>query len=571
MLLPANFIRLLFLYKHGKIDTELEVFDLKQYTLGIDFGTLSARALLIELDSGHVAADAEFTYPHGILTNEFFGSVAGKTEAYQHPQDYLDAMEHLVAQVLAESGAAAGQISGLGIDFTSCTMLPLTADGTPLCFLPQFQNQPQAYIKLWKHHGAQPQADRITALATETRQPWLARYGGKISSEWMLPKLLETLETAPDVFDATARFVEAGDWLVWLMTGNECHSSCMAGYKGLWSKAAGYPDNGFLRQLDTRLDGLVGSRISPDVHTVGAAHGVACTRTAAAFGLTSATTVCVPIIDAHAALPAAGVVSDGKLMLILGTSACHLIMAKHDVPVPGICGSVEDGIVPGYVTYEAGQGGTGDIFDWYVRRCVPADYAKEAEMAGKSVFTLLDEKAARLRVGQSGLLALDWWNGNRSPLADSDLTGAIFGLSLATRPEEIYRALIEATAFGTKAIVDLYESHGVSVREIFAAGGIAQKNAFLMQVYADVLGKPIRVSGCKQAGSTGSAIIAAAACGHYPTLQAAAAVLGDPCEKEYVPDLKNTAKYALLYAEYQRLTDYFGRGGNNILKTLRDL
>jgi len=541
--------------------------NMSKYAIGMDYGTLSVRGALIDLESGKEAASAEYVYPHAILTDEHFSGITlEKAAAFQHPQDYLDGAADVLGKLL--QGISPADVVGIGLDFTACTVIPVDENAIPLCFLPQFANEPHAYAKLWKHHGAQKEADAINALAARRGETFPARYGGKVDSEWLFPKILETLNKAPAVYEAAARFMEAGDWMTWMLTGREVHGSCMAGYKACWSKKEGFPGNDFLTALDPRLDGLVGTKVSAEVFPTGQKCGEINTYGAALTGLAEGTAVAAPIIDAHSALPAAGVVKPGMLMMILGTSGCYLIMDNEDIDIPGIGGRVEDGTVPGYVAYEAGQGCMGDCFDWMVKNFVPASYAEEAKAAGKNIFALLDEKAQAIAPGESGILVLDWFNGNRSPLADGSLTGGIFGITLSTRPEEIYRGLVESVAFGAKMIVDNYLAHGIAIDEIRAAGGISQKNAFLMQTLADVLGREIRVAETKQAGALGSAVLASVAGGYFADMESAAEKISDRCPTVYTPDLQAQEKLLPLYGEYCRLVDYFGRGGNDVLRKL---
>ena len=529
---------------------------MKKYSIGIDYGTLSARALLIDLERGAEAYQGEFVYPHAILKSDFFDRIALEKEAaLQHPQDYLDALTYLVGEILKQ--VSPDEIAGIGFDFTSCTVLPLTAEGAPLCFLDEFKNNPHAYVKLWKHHGGQAEADMMTELAAKENEPWLCKYGGKVSSEWLFPKLYETYRKAPEVYAKTAKFLEAGEWLVWMLTGKEIRSACMAGYKAQWNAASGYPSNSFWKKLDPGFGDIIGTKISENVLPAGSAAGEVAECGKRLTGLNCGTAVAVPIIDAHSALPAAGVVQPGRLMLIIGTSCCHIVMSEKEIDVPGICGSVRDGIIPGLVAYEAGQTCVGDAFDWFVTNCVPEKYAVEARREGKSTFTYITEKAEKLKPGESGILALDWWNGNRTPYADFDLKGGIVGLTLATKPEEIFRGLIESTAFGTKAIVDLYEKSGIEISEIIAGGGISQKNSLLMQIYADVLGKEIKVTSGAQSGAKGGAIFASVAGGYFENPEVAAAVIADKCTKSYSPVPENTASYEKIYREYIRLCKYF--------------
>lgn len=543
---------------------------MSKYSIGIDYGTLSARALLIDLADGNEVAVSQYKYPHAVMDTHLpDGTVLGDNYALQYPGDYTEALRFTVGELLTLSGVDASDIVGIGIDFTSCTVLPVDVDGVPLCFCDEFRSEPHAYVKLWKHHSASREADEITRVAREEDETRLDIYGGKISSEMFIPKVFETYNNAPDVYRAAARFVEAGDWVTGQLTGTEVCSSCMAGYKALWNKSDGYPSKEFFKKLNPDFEHIIGDKISEKVLPAGTVAGTLCKNGAALTGLCEGTAVAVPIIDAHATLPAAGIVDEGKLMLIIGTSSCHIIMDKEDIAVPGICGRVWDGIIPGLVAYEAGQSCVGDTFDWFVKNCVPSSYEKEAARLGINVFELLQRKAEKLEVGENGLLALDWWNGNRTPYGDYDLTGAIFGYNLKTKPEDIFRALIEATAYGTKAITDLYESCGVSIDSIYAGGGIPQKNTLLVQIYADVLGKEIIVPRNQQSGALGSALFAAVAGGYFPAMKDAAKVLIKSDTITYVPDEANHSKYQKLYNHYSALSKYFAEGGNDVLKSLR--
>ncbi len=544
---------------------------MKKYSIGVDFGTLSARAALIDLENGTEVNVSEYVYPHAIFNgNDISGNNSTDSLAMQlqHPRDYLNALEHTVKNVVSESRISPQAVIGIGFDFTACTMLPIASDGTPLCFLEKHKNEPHAYVKLWKHHGAQAQADEITRLAKENGQKWLDIYGGKVSSEWLFPKIYETLCKAPEVYEDAHRFIEAGDWITLTLTGCESHSSCMAGYKGLWNKENGYPDNEFWAKLDKRMSDIIGTKVSESILPTGTKAGNLNAFGANFLGLCENTSVAVPIIDAHAALPAAGITESGKLMLILGTSSCHIILSENGGNVPNICGSVKDGVIAGLTAHEAGQVCVGDSFDWFVKNCVPESYTVEACEKNISIFSLLNSKAEKLSVGQNGVIALDWFNGNRTPYSDSDLSGLILGLTLHTKPEDIYRAILESTAFGTKAIVDLYEENGVAVDEVYAAGGISRKNSFLMQIYADVLGKKINVTSSSQAAAKGSAIFASVAGGYFENASQAAKILADGIEKTYEPNPANTQKYKKLYESYLSLSEHFAKSCD-IMKALK--
>lgn len=544
------------------------------YTIGVDFGTLSGRAVLVDTTTGEEVAVAVHEYSHGVMDEKLpDGTPLGVDWALQHPQDYLDVFRVTVPMVMKMSMVTPDQVVGVGIDFTACTVLPVKADGTPLCFLDEFRSRPNAWIKLWKHHAAQDEANRLNTIAEQRKEKFLKRYGGKISSEWMIPKIWQTVNEDPGVYDAADRFIEAADWVVWQLTGRETRNTCTAGYKAIWHKHDGYPSNEFFKALHPRMERLVDEKLLRTLIPVGTRAGSITAAAAGLTGLREGTAVAVANVDAHVSIPAVGITSPGKMLAIIGTSTCHMLLGDTEREVPGMCGVVEDGIIEGFFGYEAGQSCVGDHFQWFVENCTPAEYKAEADAAGIDLHTLLTEKAAKLKPGESGLVALDWWNGNRSVLVDVDLTGMIAGMSLITKPEEIYRALIEATAFGTRMIIETFEENGVPVNEFYAAGGIAEKNAFVMQIYADVIKREIRISGSPQAPALGSAMFGAVAAGKadggFDTIMDAARVMAKVKEQTYRPIGENTAIYDRLFAEYRILHDYFGRGANDVMKRLK--
>ncbi len=542
---------------------------MKSYTIGIDFGTLSGRCVLVDTDDGREVAESVYEYPHAVMDESLpEGRKLPPQYALQHPDDYLEVLRHTVRDTLKKAKIPPEQVKGIGVDFTACTLLPVDQNGMPLCLMEAYRNEPHAYVKLWKHHAAQGEADEINKLAKERKEPWLDIYGGKISSEWVLPKVLQVLREAPEIYNAAARFIEAGDWISWMLTGEETHSAPFAGYKALWNAESGYPSDDFMTALDSRLHGFVGTKLSDKVKGIGEIAGSLDDRGAELTGLLAGTPVAMPMIDAHAAMPALHITGDGELMMIVGTSTCHIVNGSAGKNTEGICGYVKDGVIPGLYTYEAGQAAVGDIFDWFVKNDLPASYEREAGEKKIGLHALLREKASRLRPGESGLLALDWLNGNRSVLDDSELTGMVLGLTLRTKPEEIYRAWIEATAYGTRMITDCLEESGVEITHITAAGGIARKDEMMMQIYADVTGKTIRIAGSSQAGALGSAIYAAVAAGIYPSVERAADAMSVPAIKTYAPDEENHRIYNALYEEYKTLHDYFGRGENDVMKRL---
>ncbi len=548
-----------------------------KYTLGIDYGTLSARALLVDVNSGEEIASALYEYPHGVMASWLPDQ---KTKlmpdfALQHPQDYIDALQHTIAEILAKTGVSSEDIIGVCSDFTECSMLPVDRNGIPLCFQEKYRSNPHSYVKLWKHHAAQDEANRLNRIAAERREAFLPRYGGKISSEWMFPKIWQILNEDPDLYHDTAKFMELADWATMQLTGEERKNSCTAGYKSIWHKREGFPTKAFFKELHPELENVIEEKFSNAVYPIGSAAGHVTKEAARLTGLKEGTVVAVGIGDAHAAVPAVGITEPGKMLMIMGTSTCHMMLGDKEVMVPGMCGVVEDGIIPGYYGYEAGQSCVGDHFQWFKDHCVPESYEKEAREKGVNIFSLLDEKAEKLSPGESGLLALDWWNGNRSVLVDVDLTGLILGMTLLTKPEEIYRALIEATAFGTKMIVETFKEHGVPVVELYAAGGIAEKNPLMMQIYSDVTNMDIRIAASPQAAALGSAIYAAVAAGKekggYDDICAAAKNMGKVKDKYYTPDRSSASIYESLYEEYKKLHDYFGRGENTVMKKLKKI
>jgi L-ribulokinase len=550
-----------------------------KYAIGVDFGTETGRAVLVDVANGSEVATAVYPYSHGVIDERL--PIPGEQIllepdwALQDPQDYLRTFQHAIPAVLKQSSVRPEDVIGIGIDFTACTMLPVKRDGTPLCDLPEFRRQPHAWVKLWKHHAAQPEADKINETAWRLDQKWLNRYGGKISSEWFFSKVLQILDEAPEIYAAADRLIEAADWVVWQLTGIETRNSCTAGYKAIWSKREGFPDKFYFKALDPRLENVIDEKMSREIRPIGDRAGGLTEQAAQWTGLKRGTAVAIANVDAHVAVPAATVTETGRMVMIMGTSICHMVLGDAENVVPGMCGYVEDGIIPGLFGYEAGQSCVGDHFAWFVENCVPARYEQEAQKRGIDIHQLLEEKAARLKPGESGLLALDWWNGNRSVLVDVDLTGMLLGATLATKAEEIYRALIEATAYGTRVIVDTFQQNNVPIDELVACGGLPEKSKLVMQIYADVTGREIKVTASKQTPALGSAMFGAVAAGKstggYDSIYDAARLMAHLKEDTFKPIPENQKVYERLYVEYLRLHDYFGRGGNDVMKTLKKI
>ena len=540
----------------------------KQYTIGLDFGTRSMRALLVDLESGEELGYKEFAYPHGIMETELpDGTKLEPDWALQHPGDYLLALTEAIPALLREHGIEGENVVGIGIDFTASTVMPLNEDLVPLCLLKEYQSMPHAYVKLWKHHSALYLADQITALGKDRNEPWLKRIGGKVSSEFCFPKLLQIAVEDPEIFDQTEYFMEAGDYVVYCLTGVLSRSTCIAGFKSYWSKEEGYPSEAFLNGLKPNfgtkaLKMLRGPLIAP-----GRAVGNLTAEFAEKLGLSERTVVSAAVIDAHAAIPSAGMLRENQMLMILGTSGCHISLSKVYREVEGICGIVKDGIIDGFYCYESGQNGAGDHFEWLLRTCISAEMEAAAKENGMSVLNYLASLAEKQKVGEHGLLCLDWFNGNRSVLTDSDLSGVILGLTLSTKPEDIYRALVEAVAFGTRKIIENYENAGVPVEGLCATGTMA-KSPFVMQIFSDILGKEIGIVASQNGPALGSAIFAAAASGAL-SLTDAIQKMGKTKEAYYSPNADHKVLYDKLYNEYSALHDYFGRAVNSVLKNLK--
>ena len=540
-----------------------------KYVIGLDYGTLSARAVLVSVGRGEVAAESIYPYPHGILNTISGGNEELPVDfALQEIDDYVEAMYETIRTVVKQSGCRAEDVIGICIDATSSTFLPLTKSGTPLCKTEQFRTNPHAWLKLWKHHGAQEEADRMTELAAGRQEKFLMRCGGKVNAEWMLPKLTEIVLKAPDVYEAADNFMEVSDYLVFLLTGEMTRCMCHAGYKLLWNEEDAYPSEEFLRALHPNLSSLKSKLKGREVQ-VGECAGRLTEEAAGRLGLREGTAVAASMIDAHVAVPSLGIGGPDKALMILGTSCCMLLCSEKLSYIKGISGCVKNAVLPGLYAYEAGQSAVGDLFDWFVKNCVPGSYEKEAADKNISIHMLLSEKASRLAPGESGLVALDWWNGNRSCLADARLSGMVLGLTLRTKPEEIYRALLEAAAFGMRAIFEEFEKGGITARELYACGGIVSKNPFMMQIYADVLGKTIFTGSTEQGSAFGAAVYAAVAAGAerggYGSVYRAARAMGKTWDKRYTPIPQNMEIYHRIYREYKLLHDYFGAGGNEVM------
>ncbi|MDP6543846.1 MAG: ribulokinase [Phycisphaerae bacterium] len=553
-----------------------------KYTIGLDYGTNSVRAVLVGVANGREAATATWTYAHGhegvILSRD-------PNLARQHPSDYLKGAEVTIKAVLKAArkkskSFKASDIIGIGVDTTGSTPLPVDAEGTALALKKRFANNPAAMAWLWKDHTGVAEASEITALAERLRPQYLAKCGGTYSSEWFFSKVLHCLRTSPAVFDAAYTWVEIADWIPASLTGTEAPDKlrvgiCAAGHKAMFnSQWGGYPDKRFLRKLDPKLAELR-DHLPAEAHTINKAAGRLTADWAKRTGLPAGIPVAVGAFDAHLGAVGAGV-GPGTLVKIIGTSTCDIMVHPARKPladIPGLCGQVEGSVMPGTIGLEAGQSAVGDIFNWFVNYIQPGGKTAGSHEA-------LTAGMKKLKPGESGLVALDWNNGNRTILVDQRLTGMILGQTLYTTPAEIYRALVEATAFGALTIINRLEEYGVKVRQVVNCGGIAEKNPVVMQIYADVTGRPMKISRSGQTCALGAAIagavVAGSRAGGWSSVRAAQKAMTGLKAKVFKPNPAAHKIYRELYALYRQLHDAFGTDGwsgncHNVMKQLLEI
>ncbi len=533
-----------------------------QYCIGVDFGTESGRALLFDVESGRDLATSAVRYPSGVIDRQLpvGGERLPSDWALQDPDDWVHVLEQAIPDVIKQTGVPAEQVGGLGIDFTSCTVLPTTGDGVPLCRIDRWRKRPHAWPKLWKHHAAQPVADRLNEVALERQESFLERYGGRISSEWYFPKLIQIWEEDREVYDAADRFLEATDWIIWHLTGTECRQSATAGFKAMWSPDEGLPSTEYFAAAFPGFDHpgeKLGDRFAP----LGTRAGTLRPEVAGRIGLPASVAVAVGNVDAWVSVPGAGVDSPGTFVIVIGTSICDMVVHPDEIRLPGITGVVKDGILPGMYGYEAGQAAVGDMLAWFVERL-----ARQGED-----YEALERAVAELAPGECGLVALDWWNGNRTILADADLSGALFGLTLQTRREHIYRALMESIAFGSRRIMDNFEEHGLELTQIVACGGIAERSPLMMQLLADTSGRAVHVPDSQEIPARGAALFGAVAAGAFSDIGAAIEATRPKSMRSYSPDAEAGKTYEQVYAIYRQLYDMLGRSDVELLHNLKQI
>lgn len=521
--------------------------------LGLDFGTESVRALLIDAQGREVGSGVH-AYQHGQIVDRLPGSGDKLPFHYalQHPDDWLQSVALATRAAVGNSGIQPTRIVGIGVDFTSCTMLPTLADGTPLCRLDKFAKVPLAWPKLWKHHGAIEQTDRMNRIAKQRGEAFLSRYGGLIGLEWFFPKMLETIDNAPEVAAAAEVWLEAGDWLVWQLVGGSAsdlpRSTCQAGYKALWSPEGGYASRGFLEAVHPDLIEAVDRRMPGRLLSPGQCAGKLCESMAEQLGLPAGIAVSAAIIDAHAAVPGVGAAEPGTMVMVLGTSSCHMLNSTSHRPVEGIAGLVDGGILPGLFGYETGQAAVGDAFAWLIK------------LLGQQDFKSISEEARKLPPGAEGVTCIDWMNGCRTPLMDGSLKGAFTGLTLGSTPAHLYRGLLEGSAFGVRWIVEMLRDGGVSVDRFVATGGLPHHNPDVVQIYADVLQAEIMVHPSQHGCAVGAAVLGMIAAGGeksgFQSVAEAARAMASPPDNTSLmvsPDTDSATAYQRLYAGYRQL------------------
>lgn len=531
----------------------------RRYAIGVDFGTESGRVLILDTRSGEELAVAVVPYRSAVIDRALpGGEPLGDDWALQDPDDWITVLEAGIPRALSGAGIRGDAVAGLGVDVTSCTVLPVTAQGEPLCRIAGLRDRPHAWPKLWKHHAAQHVADRLNLVARERGEDFLTRYGGRISSEWYFPKLIEIWLEDRAVYDQTAAFLETTDWLVWQLTGHECRQSCTAAYKAMWSADDGLPSPEYFAAAYPGF-GDPAAKLGTAFAPLGTRAGSLTADCAQRLGLPADTAVAVGNVDSFVSVPGAGVQETGVFVSVIGTSICDMVLGEDEVRLPGITGVARDGILPGLWGYEAGQAAVGDMLAWFTRTLG----------RGPDAYAELEAGASEIAPGATGLLALDWFNGNRSILADADLTGVILGLTLHSRPEEIYRALLESIAFGNRRIMDNFHEHGVLLHEIVACGGIAEKSPLTMQLFADISGRPVRVPASSEIPARGAALFGAVAAGRFADIGAAVRATRPPSARRYQPDPEAGAVYDRVYAIYRTLHDTLGDTQGQLLHDLK--
>lgn len=540
---------------------------MSKYTIGIDFGKTGCRALLIDTADGSEVACASAEYYNGIMLNNFFNGVPlPEGWAIADPQDYIDVITETVSELSQK--VKISDIAGLGIAFSSCCILPVKADGTPLCALPEFKNNPHAYIKVTRHRAAGEQAKKINTLANEMREPWVSIGQNADSPEWLLPKVLEILEEAPTVFQAADYFIEATDWLVWQLTGNPVRNSFSAAFKAQIRDNT-QPSKEFLKALNPQLENLYQTKLNLPIASPVTCAGGLTRGMSAQMGIKPGTPVAVGGVDILACIPALDVCRPGGLVGIFGTSAMFVTLSDKCVEPMGVARGDKGSIIPGYYTYKSNVPCMGDNYAWFLNNYLTPEYHSGAKAEGRNLHSFIAQKMMRLKPGENGIISINWLKGTYCPLNDKDLSGLFIGMDINTKPEHIYRAIIEGMAFDTRTLIEEYAINDIEIDSFYGVGTIAERNPFITQLYADILNIPVRVAGSSKSPALGAAIIAATISGEYSGIEEAANAMGVLKNVVYLPDVNASAVYDRMYIEYRKLTDYFSEENPSIMHNLK--
>jgi len=539
---------------------------MNRYVLGFDFGTLSCRGVVLNVETGELCVTAEDAYRRGVITGKLPEADISLPDEWclQDPDDWLFSMRKICGDMLDRAGVNPDQVIGLGVDFTSCTLLPVKKDGTVLCQIPAFRDDPNAWPKLWKHHGAQNQAERLENYAA-VNTDWLKDYfGNSVSSEWAYPKMLQVLEESPKAYEAADYFIEGMDYIPMLLTGEVTRNNGVLGVNFFYIEGRGFPDDSFAAGVNPSFRNVVKEKLGGRILKPGELVGTVKPEMARFLGVSEKTVVSVGNSDGAIAGCGAGVNESGSMMLVVGTSTCHQMMYDRYVPFDGICSIAADGMVPGLYGYESGQPATGDLFSWFAKNCAPESVTQQASCRGMSVLDYLNDEAQKLLPGECGLVTIDWLSGNRSILSNYDLSGAMIGLTLETTPVDMYRSLVEANVYGTRMIIENYELHGVHIDRIYAIGGISRKCPWIMQMIADVLRSDIIVPQFDNVPAYGAAATAAVAA-YQAGIEYGCRDFNETAKRlipketiVYHPDLSKSVMYDEVYEQYRVLHDYFG-------------
>lgn len=544
------------------------------YTIGVDFGNNSGRAVLVDVSTGEVVKSATYDYYYGIMSKNFIdGMPLPNKFALAHPQDFLDVLSNVVREVISEISLS--DIIGIGIDCSSCSMLPVTSDGTPLCFLNEFKNNPHAYVKLTMHTSAIKEAKKLTSTALNRNEKFISIINNSISPEMMLSKILETYNEAPEVYNAAAHFVEVADWLVWRLTGNNIHNSYSAAYKSFWTKEDGYPSKDYFKAIDEGFENVIADKLSATIKPAGTLAGTITRQGSRLCGLNSGTAVSVASPDLLSCVPAVKMYSSNKMIAVMGKSTIFMVLADKSPTIKGLSGPSTDSVFENTISYKGKQECVGETYSWFLNNYIPPEYLENAKKEGRNTHSYMAQQMMKLKPGENGILALNWLRGNKSVLENPNLSALFVGLTPDSKTEHLYRAIIEGMAFDTRRIIDVFEAASIEIDTFFGVGTIAERNAFIMQLYADILKTPIKVAGSPLAPAIGSAIFASVAAGvangGYKTIADASKVMGTLKPTTYYPILENSNIYDKMYEQYVKLYNMFSSREDNIMTNLKNI